>query len=197
MEQSYAQRRRDQARETERAILSASLALMREQGFETVSVRDICKRAGITTGAFYHHFPSKEALFTRGFAPLDDYMEAALAGREGERPDRRLWLILEAYARFMEEGGELIGRYYQRRIADPAAQPLDATRFTQTALLDCFRQARAEGLLTPEREPEWVADFCFRHFRGVVLDWVLHGYRYPLLPKMQEDYALFETLFHA
>ena len=173
----YAQRRKLQGKETERRILNAALDLMRDRGFDKVSIRDICKEAGITTGAFYHHFSSKEALLESGFAPLDDYMAGA-------------------YAKFMEQSGELIGRYYQRRIAEPGTRSMDATRYTLRAMLDCFRQAEGEGLLRPEHPPEWVADFCFRHFRGVVIDWALHQYSYPLLPKMQEDYKLFATLFH-
>ena len=192
----YAQRRKLQGKETERRILNAALDLMRDRGFDKVSIRDICKEAGITTGAFYHHFSSKEALLESGFAPLDDYMAGALAGHEGEPPDLRLWRILSAYAKFMEQSGELIGRYYQRRIAEPGTRSMDATRYTLRAMLDCFRQAEGEGLLRPEHPPEWVADFCFRHFRGVVIDWALHQYSYPLLPKMQEDYKLFATLFH-
>ena len=192
----YAQRRKLQGKETERRILNAALDLMRDRGFDKVSIRDICKEAGITTGAFYHHFSSKEALLESGFAPLDDYMAGALAGPEEEPPDLRLWRILSAYAKFMEQSGELIGRYYQRRIAEPGTRSMDATRYTLRAMLDCFRQAEGEGLLRPEHPPEWVADFCFRHFRGVVIDWALHQYSYPLLPKMQEDYKLFATLFH-
>lgn len=193
----YLERRKAQARETERNILNAALDLMRERGFDKVSIRDICKAAGITTGAFYHHFPSKEALLEHGFAPLDDYMRRALEGREAEPPERRLWLILSAYAQFMEDGGELIGRYYQRRIAEPGTKSMDSTRYTLLAMLECFQQAEREGILKPGNSPGWVADFCFRHFRGVVVDWLLHGYSYPLLPKMQEDYQLFATLFHA
>lgn len=191
----YTERRRAQARETERLILSASLSLMREKGFDKVSVRDICKKAGITTGAFYHHFPSKEALLAHGFAPLDDHMEAVLRGHEGDGPAKRLWLILEAYAKFMSDGGELTGRYYQHRIAAPGSRSMDSTRYTMQAMVSCFCQARDQGILAPGQSPEWVADFCFRHFRGVVVDWILHAYSYPLLPRMQEDYALFERLF--
>ncbi|NCB64010.1 MAG: TetR/AcrR family transcriptional regulator [Clostridia bacterium] len=193
----YTERRREQAKETERAILSASLDLMREKGFDKVSVRDICKQAGITTGAFYHHFPSKEDLLAHGFAPLDDYMEEALRGHESDEPVKRLWLILAAYAKFMSDGGELTGRYYQHRIAEPGSRSMDATRYTMRAMVSCFREAHSQGILAPGQSPEWVAEFCFRHFRGVVVDWILHAYAYPLLPKMQEDYALFEKLFHA
>lgn len=193
----YAQRRKLQSQATQRRILHAALALMRKQGFEAVSVRDICKAAGITTGAFYHHFPSKDALLEYGFAPLDDYLSAALEGHGEEPPERRLWLLLAAYTQFMEESRELIGRYYQRRISAPGMKSMDRSRYTLQAMLACFRQAEQEGALASGHSPEWVADFCFRHFRGVVIDWVLHRYGYPLLPRMEEDYQLLATLFRA
>ena len=192
----YAQRRKLQSEATARRILHTALELMRSQGFDQVSVRDICKAAGITTGAFYHHFPSKDALLEYGFAPLDDSVAAAMAGHEAEPPERRLWRLLSAYAEFMEDSRELIGRYYQRRIAVPGTKSMDSRRYIHQAMLDCFRQAEKEGLLAPGHSPEWVADFCFRHFRGVVIDWVLHHYSYPLLPRMREDYQLFTALFH-
>ena len=66
----YRQRRKEQAQQTEQAILQAAMELARENSFDKVSVRDICQRAGITTGAFYHHFRSKEDLLSRGFSPL-------------------------------------------------------------------------------------------------------------------------------
>lgn len=192
----YAQRRKLQSQETERKILHAALDLMRERGFDKVSIRDICKAACITSGAFYHHFPSKEALLEYGFSPLDDYMRSALENSEGEPPDQRLWRLLSAYGRFMEHSGELIGRYYQRRIAEPSTKSMDPSRYTLQAMVACFRQAESEGILASGHSPEWVADFCFRHFRGLVVDWVLHSYSYPLLSRMEEDYQLFVTLFH-
>ena len=192
----YRERRKEQARQTEAAILQAALELARANSFDKVSVRDICQRAGITTGAFYHHFPSKESLLNKGFAPLDDYMEAALRGHEADEPAERLGHILSAYARFMEEeGGERTGRYYVRRITDPTTQSMDSSRYTLRAMVECFRQAQREGILASGRSPEWVADFCYRHFRGVVIDWVLHNYSYRLLPKMEEDYQLFTGFF--
>lgn len=191
----YAQRRRLQSQATERRILHAALGLMRERGFEAVSVRDICKTAGITTGAFYHHFPSKDALLECGFAPLDDYLAAALDGHGDESPEQRLWRLLFAYTQFMEESGELIGRYYQQRLSAPGTKSMDRSRYTLRAMLACFRQAEQEGSLAPGHSPEWVADFCFRHFRGVVIDWALHHYGFPLLPRMEEDYQLLATLF--
>lgn len=43
-------------------LLDAALGLVREKGFAATSVDDLCRAAGVTKGAFFHHFPSKEAL---------------------------------------------------------------------------------------------------------------------------------------
>ncbi len=48
---------------THAAILSAALAAFAASGYEATSVADICRAAGVSKGAFYHHFPSKLALF--------------------------------------------------------------------------------------------------------------------------------------
>lgn len=43
-------------------LLNATLQLVRRQGWAATSVDQICKAAGVTKGAFFHHFESKEAL---------------------------------------------------------------------------------------------------------------------------------------
>ena len=194
----YAQRRREQAERTVEAILQSALELSRERSFDQVSVRDICKAAGITTGAFYHHFKSKEELLLRGFAPLDKYMEQAVAAHMEEPPAQRLRSILSIYAHFIEtQGWELVSRYYQRRLASPDVPPMDPTRFTHRAMLECLRQAGREGLLQNAQTPEWLAEFFFRHFRGTVIDWVIHRGGYPLWPKLEQDYQLFRQVFQS
>lgn len=43
-------------------LLEAATSAVREKGFAATSVDEICARAGVTKGAFFHHFPSKESL---------------------------------------------------------------------------------------------------------------------------------------
>lgn len=43
-------------------ILDATFRLIRERGFASTSVDDLCEAAGVTKGAFFHHFDSKETL---------------------------------------------------------------------------------------------------------------------------------------
>lgn len=50
---------RGEARER---LLQAAMGLVRRQGFAATSVDDLCAAAGVTKGAFFHHFASKDDL---------------------------------------------------------------------------------------------------------------------------------------
>jgi TetR/AcrR family transcriptional repressor of nem operon len=51
-----------QTAERHERILREAARLFRERGFDGAGVADIMKAAGLTHGAFYAHFPSKDAL---------------------------------------------------------------------------------------------------------------------------------------
>lgn len=43
-------------------LLDAALTVIRTQGYSATTVDDLCKAAGVTKGAFFHHFASKQDL---------------------------------------------------------------------------------------------------------------------------------------
>ena|SRR5579872_6034799 len=53
---------RADSEETRRQILETALALFRERGFDETTIRDIAGRAGLSLGAAYYYFKSKEAI---------------------------------------------------------------------------------------------------------------------------------------
>src|SRR3954467_868431 len=67
-------RRRAEARPDE--VLDAALELFVEKGFQNTRVEDIATRAGLSKGAVYLYFPSKEAilegLVKRAVLPIAD-----------------------------------------------------------------------------------------------------------------------------
>src|SRR5688500_13927974 len=43
-------------------LLQAAMRVVRQKGYAATSVDDLCAAAGVTKGAFFHHFASKEDL---------------------------------------------------------------------------------------------------------------------------------------
>ena len=43
-------------------LLGAALRIIREKGYHATSVEELCRAAGVTEGAFFHYFGSKEDL---------------------------------------------------------------------------------------------------------------------------------------
>lgn len=92
--------------ETRAKIIESAIKLFSARGFNAASVADICKDAGISKGAFYHHFESKQALF---LALLDGWLEtiddAIEASRELTAPETFMQ-ITEAFPYIFETAGE-------------------------------------------------------------------------------------------
>lgn len=76
-----APRRRTQAERrasTRAALVAAARDLFAERGFAGAGREDIVERAGVTRGAMYHHFPSKEALFQAVYEQIEDELSAQI-----------------------------------------------------------------------------------------------------------------------
>jgi TetR/AcrR family transcriptional repressor of nem operon len=61
---------RNQVLENKRLILAAAGRLLRERGFESVTVTDVMKSAGLTHGGFYGYFKSKDDLIAQALAKV-------------------------------------------------------------------------------------------------------------------------------
>ncbi len=54
---------RSKAEETRERILAAAEECFARQGYNATGVAEICERAKVSKGAFFHHFPTKQAVF--------------------------------------------------------------------------------------------------------------------------------------
>ncbi len=84
-------------RATRSALLDAGRELFAERGYAAVSVGEIAVRAGVTTGALYHQFGSKEGLFGAVYADLVRGVWARVLDARERREQPSLLADCEAY----------------------------------------------------------------------------------------------------
>jgi AcrR family transcriptional regulator len=92
--------------ETRTKIMDSAIKLFSARGFAAASVDDICEEAGISKGAFYHHFESKQALF---IALLDGWLQAidtAIEASKDKTAPETFTQMTEAFPYLFETAGE-------------------------------------------------------------------------------------------
>ena len=99
--------------ETRSKIIESAIKLFSSRGFNAASVDDICADAGISKGAFYHHFESKQALF---LALLDGWLQtidnAIEASKDKTAPETFVQMA-EAFPYIFQSAGNHLPMYME------------------------------------------------------------------------------------
>jgi TetR/AcrR family transcriptional regulator, transcriptional repressor for nem operon len=82
------------ARGARSKLLDAAISIIREKGYAATSVEELCTRAGVTKGAFFHHFPTKDSLAVAAANRWTDLSGALFAAAPYHRFDDPLDRVL-------------------------------------------------------------------------------------------------------
>jgi TetR/AcrR family transcriptional repressor of nem operon len=98
---------REQAAETRERILDTATRLFRERGFDGIGVADLMRAAGLTHGAFYGHFASKDDLIEQACRRALDNSIVGWRRRVEAAPDAPLKAVSDGYlsARHLDQPG--------------------------------------------------------------------------------------------
>jgi len=75
-------------------LLDAAISIIRKKGYAATSVDELCAWAGVTKGAFFHHFPSKDSLALAATAHWSALSDALFAAAPYHRFDDPLDRVL-------------------------------------------------------------------------------------------------------
>jgi len=102
--------------ETYTRILEVAAACFAERGYDAASVAEICQRAGVSKGAFYYHFPTKQALFLRllqGWLEGLDARMVALSAAAATVPDALLHMAVAFQDIFQPTDGQQLSIFLE------------------------------------------------------------------------------------
>ena len=112
------------AQETRGKILQSAKERFALEGYDATGVAEICQAAGVSKGAFYHHFPSKQEVFVE---LLEDWLEdmdkqlSLLGKATGEVPDKLLSMsrMVRIVIQAAQGGLPIYLEFWSRALRDP------------------------------------------------------------------------------
>ncbi|HEX9789366.1 MAG TPA: TetR/AcrR family transcriptional regulator [Kiloniellales bacterium] len=155
-------------------LMDAAVAVIREKGFCATSVDDLCHHAGVTKGAFFHHFPSKEALGVAAAEHWSDMTGAFFAAAPYHRHPDPLDRVL-GYIDFRQailqgalpEFTCLVGTMVQE-VYDTASAIRDACRASIFGHAETLEADIAEAIATYKIKADWTAKSLALHTQAVL-----------------------------
>lgn len=192
-----AEPKQERAVRTREEILRAAALAFDESGYRGASMRDIMKRAGVTLGAVYFHFESKEALAraVMNAQPQTIMPRVKSSGLQQLVDITLLWAQELPANPLLRAGVRLAVEQESHGIRDDSS-----FRDWEQIMADSLETARRDGQLRPGTEPRRLAEFVVSACTGIqqhahltsgsddLLDRVIWMWRF-LLPGVATDAA--------
>lgn len=157
---------------TKARIERAALALFCARGIDAVTTREIAAASGVSEGALYRHYPSKDALSQTMFFAIHERLaeDVGRAAAGAERIEDKARAITAAYARVADEDWTLFSYHLltTHRFLPYADKAGEKTNIV--AIVENVIAAAMENGELPEGDPAMKASAAL----GVVLQTALH-----------------------
>lgn len=187
--------RQIQAAETRDKIYNTAYNLMKKKGFGSITIDDISKKAGVSVGAFYHYFKSKDDILYEVYKRADLYFQEKV--QNNLKSDNSLDQIVEYFQYYASYSNQANIGFTIHLYSIENKFFLKKGRLMQTLLEDIIRKGQENQEIATDRTPEEIVDLLFIIARGVIFDWGLKDGSYKLEEKMTEIFKLQVELFRS
>lgn len=152
-----------------------------------MKIRDICAKAGVSIGIFYHYYQTKENILNEslGYGQFDDFIKERWASYERGTPrDNIRFLIRLQLETTVKMGWQAAAFFYKHQLDNEEKQELEEKRFFYHRVLFETEQEVDSGGFTGDSAV--IAEDVMRSSRGVIYNWCIDAGRHDLLAEGQK-----------
>lgn len=186
MEDNIKLPRQVRSQQVKNRIFEAAVKLIKEHGYEYVTVNNVCSTAGVSVGSFYHHFANKDELISYYLVAGYEKYQAEFEDAVFDDVVGSVVKIYQIYSRFcMEQGLEFIKNYYNANnksldtsganVRVPGKLPI----LYETYVV--LSQAQEDGYIRSDADTAQLADDICTLEKGNIFEWALSDGRYDLM----------------
>lgn len=160
---------------TKEKILEVARRLAVERGLDNLTIRDICKEAGVSVGAFYHHFSSKEKMMEDSFLIYDYNLYSKLDQYDPAQPLISLKKILMDQIIFVSSfPHQLVVEYYRTILSSPSKNAINEKRTYYRAVDKFVGLAIEKGEFSSKYTRDYLTNYFIKHIRGNLIHWCMN-----------------------
>ena len=170
-------RQQQKSKETKERIFRAAKRILQKNGYEELSIKNICEEAGVSNGSFYHHFKTKDDLLSYYIEDQPsinpDLLDLPRNAEEAKIAIIHVYLNYVNYCR--ELGVEFISGYYdtKNQALNPASR---AERPYPIVTVQTYvEKAMREGIVRLNVSIEEFTTDIRMIVIGNVFEWCLRG----------------------
>jgi AcrR family transcriptional regulator len=166
-------------------IVAAARTCVLDEGFHKTTMADVIRESGLSAGAVYGYFKSKEeivaAIAEDALSTVDEVFQKILATEEPLTPLRALEEALDHVVEVSERPGGDVTRVavqaWAEALRNPAIMTTACGKYTQLRdrFEDVARRAQADGTIDADVDPRHVAQVLFGLIPGFVLQRLIIG----------------------
>jgi AcrR family transcriptional regulator len=165
-------------------ILAAARRRFARNGFHQTSMQDILREAGLSAGALYRYFRSKEEIIAAIAEDAVQQVTAPIGPLAAQQPLPPLDAVIEQLLTnaedfgFRPDGLAYIGpQVWAEALRNPGLRDLVQTKFAEArgAIAGIVRAEQTAGRIVADADADDVAGFLFGSLLGYVLQRVLAG----------------------
>ncbi len=177
------------SRETKDRILNAAVELMAEYGADALTVKNICERASVSNGSFYHFFPKKDDIYIYFLLKNHNQYFAENETRLNEMNIREK--IVDVYLMHVKLceslGARFTAAFYStgNRSLDPLQRSqIPGSYYMMDKCAEYLREAQREGTIRGDADIAQARLMLGAISIGVLFQWAVAGGEYDPKPQI-------------
>ncbi|HWR22134.1 MAG TPA: TetR/AcrR family transcriptional regulator [Feifaniaceae bacterium] len=182
--------------ETEQKIIEAAYALIKAEGFEATSIKQICEKAKIAYSTFYYYFPTKEYIIPKFYSRKKLFTEESFSqilAVKGAWP--RLWAAHQIYINnIYNMGPEICAQLNRSLLVHPEADEGLEVMNHGHVLEPLIKQAQEEGDILHTADSKEIYQCSLYLVRGIYFTWSMRRDQFDLHKEMRRSLEVFYQL---
>lgn len=176
---------------THQRIYKTALRLFEKEGFDKVTVDEVCKRAGVSKGTFYVYFRSKEQvvldLFSQTDKMYDDFVANELVSVV-DPMEKLMMLANKALCFTVEKGPDLTEVSYRARaLLQRSGKPSVAeSRSIYKIIVKLIQRSQHREYIRKDLSANEIGRLIVRTLEGLIHDWCMENGSYDLIAEAEK-----------